>query len=64
MRTLIAFLVIACCAASTPCQSDEAALGSKLADFRFESVVMNGDGFVTGDAFLGRPVLYEFWGFR
>lgn len=45
-------------------QADENALGRKLGDFRFDQVVAGADGYFGGDAFLGQPVLYEFWGFR
>ena len=59
---LVATLVLVAGASSA--QSDQAAIGRKVPDFRFANVVLNGDGYPGGDAYLGRPVLYEFWGFR
>ncbi len=38
--------------------------GQALPDFRFRQVVMNNDGRVSRDDFVGRPLLLEFWGFR
>ncbi|MCB9833993.1 MAG: hypothetical protein H6807_16145 [Planctomycetes bacterium] len=62
ISAIIATLVLL--AVSIRAQSDQAAIGKKFPDFRFADVAVNDDFVGGGDGWLGRPVLYEFWGFR
>lgn len=41
-----------------------AVAGERMPEFRFRKVVMNGDGHVSRNHFVGRPVLIEMWGYR
>jgi hypothetical protein len=60
----VALGIAACLLAASSASAQGIAVGEKVADFEFRSIVLNGDGRTRISEFLGQPVLIEFWGTR
>ena len=64
MRRCLVPVILALLAAATPASAQIKAVSGRIPDFRFEQIVMNGDGRHSQSELIGHPILLEFWGTR